>query len=309
MILDSPTLLTVRYGATLAGGQSEASGISLDLPLPLLAGKGMEAHFVPDGLVRTWEGGHLIYSRAVMAGFILRPTSVATLEKDAQQIFQQILNVCTSHKHSLYRVWNYVPQINAVTDALENYHRFNFGRWRAYTEQFGAEVDQRMPAASAVGISGQSLAVVFLAGSDPVQHFENPEQIPAYQYPERYGPKSPSFSRASLRARSEGSQPFLSGTSSIKGHETIGVDHVDIQTEVTCDNIRLVYHAMGKPDPFGPAAEPAQAKVYLRHEDDLDKVRTALAKCGATDFANRATYLQSDICRRDLDLEIEITGI
>jgi chorismate lyase/3-hydroxybenzoate synthase len=303
----SPTLLTVQFGAMQARGQIDSTGLLLELPLPVLAGSPREVHLVPGGTIATCDDGFTLRGPQVTAGFLLRPTTPSTLEEDAKNIFTQILAAVTGQ--TLYRVWNYVPQINDTTDVLENYHRFNMGRWRAYAETFGATVDQRMPAASAVGLAGSTLVTVFLAGSDPVEYFENPEQTPAYKYPERYGPKSPSFSRASLRARPEGSQPFLSGTSSIKGHETIGAGQVDLQTEVTCDNIRLVYATMAKPDPFGPNAEPSQAKVYLRKESDLDSVRSALAKCRATDFAQRATYLKSDICRPDLDVEIEITGI
>jgi chorismate lyase/3-hydroxybenzoate synthase len=303
----SPTLLTVQFGAMQVHGQIDATGLLLELPLPVLAGGGREVHLVPSGSITKCDGGLLLCGPHVTAGFLTRSTAPATLEEDAKSIFNEIL--ARVGDQTLYRVWNYVPQINTTTDILENYHRFNLGRWRAYAETFGDTLDQRMPAASAVGVQGATLVTVFLAGTDPVEYFENPEQTPAYQYPECYGPKSPSFSRASLRARPEGSQAFLSGTSSIKGHETIGAGQVDLQTEITCDNIRLVYAAMAKPDPFGPHAEPAQAKVYLRKQSDLDSVRAALVKCGATDFAQRATYLQSDICRPDLDVEIEITGI
>lgn len=303
----SPTLLTVQFGAAQARGQVDATGLLLELPLPVLAGVGKEVHTISAGKFCPGAGGDLLIGPRETLGYVLRPTTDETMEEDARWVFEQVLG--SLGEMSLYRVWNYVPQINVQHEGLENYHRFNVGRWRAYAEKFGEQVDQRMPAASAVGISGSMLATVFVAGTDAVEYFENPEQTPAYKYPERYGPKSPSFSRASLRARPEGSQPFLSGTSSIKGHETIGSGHVDIQTEVTCDNIRLVYHRMGKPDPFSADAEPAQAKVYLRNESDLEKVRAALVKCGAGDFANRAIYLESDICRPDLDVEIEITGV
>jgi chorismate lyase/3-hydroxybenzoate synthase len=47
-------------------------------------------------------------------------------------------------------------------------------------------------------------------------------------------------------------------------------------------------------------------KVYVRHAADLPQIRAELAHC--VGGALKAVYLQADVCRQDLLLEIEATA-
>ena len=47
-------------------------------------------------------------------------------------------------------------------------------------------------------------------------------------------------------------------------------------------------------------------KVCVRHPADLAQIRAELARCVAD--ALKAVYLQADVCRQDLLLEIEATA-
>jgi hypothetical protein len=48
--------------------------------------------------------------------------------------------------------------------------------------------------------------------------------------------------------------------------------------------------------------------VYVRRPADLAQIRAELAHCGVGD-ALTAVYLQADMCREDLLLEIEATAV
>ena len=54
-----------------------------------------------------------------------------------------------------------------------------------------------------------------------MQHFENPEQIPALQYPSAYGSVPPAFARGTLVERPDGRSWFLSGTASINARSFV----------------------------------------------------------------------------------------
>jgi enamine deaminase RidA (YjgF/YER057c/UK114 family) len=98
---------------------------------------------------------------------------------------------------------------------------------------------------------------------------------------------------------------FLSGTASVVGHETMCVDDPRGQLEETLANIAALLD--------GPAAVAGAKrggslrfdllKIYLRRPEHFPAIRDALA--ARLDGATAAVYLQADICRADLLLEIE----
>ena len=96
---------------------------------------------------------------------------------------------------------------------------------------------------------------------------------------------------------------FVSGTASIVGHETLHIGNASAQTRETIANILAV---MAQAQRTGLEASNANAnllKTYLRRPDDLTTVRHCLLQAfGAT--AN-TLYLQADICRSNLLLEVE----
>ena len=53
---------------------------------------------------------------------------------------------------------------------------------------------------------------------------------------------------------------------------------------------------------FAPAGCEA-LRVYLRHENDLAAAQSVLAASGIP--ADRVSYLRGDVCRRELDVELE----
>ena len=214
--------------------------------------------------------------------------------------------LAASSSPHLLRLWNHFADMNLATGGIERYRQFNAGRQQAFTDA-GRSAFAGAPAACALGTSGGPLQVYFLAGPQPPLAIENPRQVSAYDYPARYGARSPTFSRAALVAVGGGRQAlFISGTASIVGHETLHPGDVRRQTEESLENIAAVLGAAAA----SFAIQTLTCTVYLRHAADFATVREVFERVvGAHSAAAReAIYLRADICRADLLVEIEAHG-
>ncbi len=203
----------------------------------------------------------------------------------------------------LLRVWNYFPQINADADGLERYVRFNVGRHEAFAAK-GRLIGMAAPAACALGSRGTDLVVYFLAAKQAGQRVENPRQTSAFHYPAQYGPRSPTFARAMLMQTAGKPLLFVSGTASIVGHETLHLGNAPAQARETVANLLAVIaqaQLAGLDSPRSNAN--LRLKIYLRRPDDLAMVRNCLKQTFGP--ASNALYLQADICRANLLLEVE----
>ena len=65
---------------------------------------------------------------------------------------------------------------------------------------------------------------------------ENQRQVPAWEYPVKYAPKQPRFSRAMVC----GKLFMCSGTASVLGHETIHLDDVQSQLRECLRNVQTL---------------------------------------------------------------------
>jgi hypothetical protein len=208
----------------------------------------------------------------------------------------------------LARIWNYVPGINETgPGGLENYHSFCRGRSCAFERQHGANYKAFVPSASAVGCRQAALTVVFAASRTLPRHVENPRQVPAYDYPRAYGPRSPSFARATVVPGGSGPTVFVSGTAAIRGHATIAPHRTHEQLLCTLDNLREISLACGLGPDLGASGGFSRFfKVYVRHVADQPAVAALLAE-RLLRPGDRVSYLHADICRQQLQVEIEAT--
>jgi hypothetical protein len=186
---------------------------------------------------------------------------------------------------------------------------FTIGRWTAFESCYGRHLRSYMPAASAVGLGGDKAVVVFKAGRSRPEYLENPSQIPAYHYPAEYGPRPPCFARGVVATCPEVRRAILSGTASIEGHRSIGQGDWARQFQTTQQNIEIMLNRMQVSAAWIPDLWPthgihsAHFKCYLRHPEALPLVRKAVRdSCGQD---HHFSYVLADICRSDLDLEIE----
>ena len=207
----------------------------------------------------------------------------------------------------ILRFWNYIADINGHSHGIERYRQFNIGRQEGFIAS-GRQVAGNVPAASAVGFAEGPLTIYFLAGrGTQPRPIENPRQVSAYDYPQQYGPRSPTFSRASVAHVGGRDVLFLSGTASIVGHRSLHIGDVAAQTRETMANIAAM---VGEANRVAPGAGFTLAdlcyKVYVRHESDVAAIDRELhAILGAS---ARLMYLKADICRQDLLMEIEATA-
>ncbi|WP_432096586.1 FkbO/Hyg5 family chorismatase [Streptomyces sp. bgisy100] len=212
---------------------------------------------------------------------------------------------------SVFRMWNLIGRINEPNgEGLEVYRDFCRGRAQAF-EQYTAQ-GRDMPSATGIGSLGGGVAFYFLASRTGTRvNIENPRQVPAYNYPVEYGPKSPSFARAThLAPRGAGPDEnllYISGTAGILGHQTVHADSVDKQCQVALENIErlisasnLAQHGISRGYEL---SDLSQVKVYVRHPEHLARVRQACEEAfhPSADIA----WFTVDICRSDLLVEIE----
>ena len=235
-------------------------------------------------------------------------TGKTPLQQATESAYRRIFELLDqAHFPNLFRVWNYIADINACSFGLERYQQFNRGRQDAFIAH-GRDVAGNAPAACALGFVEGPLTIAFLAGKVAALNIENPRQISACQYPPQYGPRSPTFSRASLVRLSQVEVLFISGTASIVGHATLHSGDVVAQTRETMANIEAVLTEANR-----HAAQPGfdlaalSYKVYVRHPADQELIRAELVRCVGNSL--KAVFLQADVCRQDLLIEIEATGM
>jgi len=210
----------------------------------------------------------------------------------------------------LWRIWNYFPHINDDQDGLERYQRFCLGRHHALTEVL-ADFPSSLPAATAVGTKSGPLQIMFLAGTQPATHLSNPRQLNAYDYPQDYGPRSPSFARATLTRSEKECRLYLSGTASVVGHASRHAGLPRAQTEETIRNLQAVCEQAQHTAGFDLTGTQRQAlyKVYVRDSASLSEIQEAIMHSPLAQ--EHVLFLQSDLCRKELLVEIEgliITG-
>lgn len=313
------TLGAFCFSAEAAGKQTAAD---LEVPCMRVALQRLDG---PDAVCEVWQGsgqltqgrhGDLQYSHDndVLFGVITLPESrfetgngKTPLQQATESAYRQIFALLdTLRFQHAFRFWNYITDINAHSFGLERYRQFNLGRQDAFLAH-GREVTGNVPAACALGSASGPLTIAFIAGRVPPLSIENPRQTSACEYPQQYGPRSPTFSRACLVHLGQEEVLFISGTASVVGHVSLHPADVVAQTRETMTNIKAVLveaNRLSSESRFD--LTDLHYKVYVRQPADLAQIRAELTHCVGD--KPKAVYLQADICRQDLLLEIEATA-
>lgn len=239
----------------------------------------------------------------------LHENDPAALAASSDSLYHHIFSLMADLGYPyLWRTWNYLPDIHAQPGGLERYRQFNIGRQAAF-DAVSRTAAQHAPAACALGVGNGALQVAFLAGRTAPIRLENPRQISAYHYPREYGPQSPTFSRATLIPLPDAALLLISGTASIVGHESRHLGSVRAQTRETLANLSaLIGEANAhQPEGFGFRLSQLSYRAYVRHAEDADAVARELAVC--LGHGLDVTLVQADVCRQELLVEIEATGV
>lgn len=291
--------LEFQYGAREAGIEAGGGDWRIALTNPA-CGRPAERWALPAGDYARRGDFHLLESGDYVLGAASVQVRPDTLAATTESLYGQLLGEQAAL--SIYRTWHFVPGINEQLGGdLENYRAFCLGRANAFQTHVAREsLHLKIPAASAVGTRGEYLTLIYLGGRQRGTYLENPRQTPAYEYPLEYGPKPPSFARATAVDYAGRPTLFISGTSSILASESIG-DSIESQLATTLENLHIV--ASQSPIPVGG---PRRVRVYLRHAGDYDYVKAQL-EAHYLDEGDEAFYIVADICRKELLVEIEAT--
>lgn len=224
---------------------------------------------------------------------------------------QQILEKEGMTLADIVRQWNYIPDIlkmrNLEGKNLQNYQVFNEIRQKYYAS---CSFMDGYPAATGIGTRNGNYNLDFYAVKSSLQvqkvGLSNPKQQNAYEYQQTFlvgdtlsgqSKKTPLFERAKL-LKSDDTIIFISGTASIIGQETIGIGDVHSQTEVTISNMQELIPMLNELQ----KTEYTYLRAYIKELKDFQTVRTICE----SHFPNvSVSYLQADVCRENLLVEIE----
>ena len=246
--------------------------------------------------------------------------SMETYSIKAFEIIHRILEAENMTFDNIVRQWNYIGNILQTNrhNGLINQHYqiFNEVRNTWYSRYRSSD---RFPAATGIGMNFIGISIDFCAISPSrdirIFSINNPVQIEPYNYdqevlvgtPINQTKTPPQFERAKIMMRGDKSRIFVSGTASIIGQKTIGKEDVQKQTSITIENIQtlvstenLISYSLLSNDHY--SRQYRYIRVYVKRSADIAAVKNICTQ----HFGNiPAIYVQADICRKDLLVEIE----
>ncbi|MFA6957124.1 MAG: hypothetical protein WC538_14745 [Thermoanaerobaculia bacterium] len=296
----SDVLAVVHSGAVAA---SVSAPLRIGLAMPVLGGARAEVWRTELPIERGVDGA-VVWSSAgdLLIGAMAIADSGPIATRAAEAYKTLIPFVRRAGFPNIVRMWNQVPRLLVHDDGLERYQAFCAGRAAAF-EANGFTLDGDLPAASAVGTEGEGFAVTVLASRREVAYFENPRQVSAFRYPPQYGPKSPSFARASRVELGGEELIVVSGTASIVGHASLHADDVRAQVDETVENLRLVYGAAaGREVKSLGDVRSALYRIYVKCPADFEPIRERFIPRISSDAS--CLWLRGEICRGELLVEV-----
>ncbi len=242
-----------------------------------------------------------------------------TITEASERAFNMALSILGKEGLSIrniIRQWNYIEQIALVKDhegSPQNYQDFNDVRARYYDQ---VQFDQGYPAATGIGQDTGGVIIGFIAVSDSenirIKPIANPGQIDAHRYSELVleGSSSqkctPKFERAKLVSIGSRNYIYVSGTASILGEKTVHEGDVEKQTLTTIENIKRLFTKENQ-DKLGLSFDVSKIlfshlRVYVKYKKDIPAVQKV---CEAELNCKSSLFLESDVCRENLLVEIE----
>jgi len=261
------------------------------------------------------DSGKEVWAGGLGAG--LFPSDTRKAARAAFDQMRAILDTEHMTLNHLVRQWNYIGNILEVKNEFQNYQIFNEVRSQNYHKFRSVS---GYPAATGVGMKYGGVILDFCAlkaeKSIKILAIDNPDQIKPYAYGQQVlkgMPSSgkrkkqpPQFERAVLLTNNLCSTLFVSGTASIIGQDIIGIGDVDKQTVVTIENINKLTDAKRIEQTAGfPQIDQGRLillRVYIKNQDDFAKVKSI---CHERFQGVPTLYIEADICRDNLLLEIE----
>jgi hypothetical protein len=288
---------------------------------PPLSSKVIAEVFYYDSKI--WHGTYISYTIGeailfahnnirVLIGSIVSRQNIG-IRKQAEDAFSTLNHLLTNQQFSIgsiIRQWNYIENILSNSEGKQNYQEFNNVRSQFYGNNFDKS---GYPAATGIGMSKGGVIIEFIALDSDIaisKPINNPEQVAAFCYSENVligkensSKTTPKFERARFLGLLKHNAIFISGTASIKGEKTVGVNDPAEQTEVTIHNIQQLYSKeVIESLSVSSNSRYGHARVYIKNREDFE----AISHIFRNHFADLpVVYLLADICRDDLLVEIE----
>ena len=226
-----------------------------------------------------------------------------SMEKQSVDVFLQIEKVLQKEKfpvNSIIRQWNYIEQITDFDGENQHYQSFNNSRADFYGK---TDWPKGYPAATGIGTNLGGIlidfdAVVLASEKALITPINNCLQVAAHAYSERVlenafsQKKTPKFERAKSLTIDKRRSIYISGTAAIRGEESLKGVGLGEQLRITMENIKEL---TGE-------AKLLLLRVYLKNENDYKEARNLL-HAAHPDIP--ISYMQADVCRDELLIEIE----
>lgn len=296
--------LLASYPAAM-GADAPADGFAI--PLATLSGnRAVEQWFVDHEVDHHADGElQVACSENYLALRISRLGALSELQQNSEQIYDLLLGELKKRGFPyILKCWNFVPGINAGEGDSENYKQFCIGRANAFNR--AGAIDTDLPAGTAVGSKEEyGLSVYLLASKRKPVAIENPLQVSAYRYPRQYGPKSPSFSRATRHQTDSHELLFLSGTAAIKGHQSCCVNDGIGQLREMRTNVEAVLAQADMPPLayYGQPGHGSSMRLFVRASEHQQSILEHFPKVFPE--LGHTLRLEADICRSDLLVELD----
>lgn len=298
------TLLRVSYSRTPSTAATDPRQVHVGLDV-IADGPACEHWRSPLPVTAGWDQGfgYSENGEVLFAQMRVDEPALDNMDHAAFHAYTRINDFLRARRYPhLLRTWNYFHDIHRGSGDRERYRQFVSGRYRALADN--PDFERQLPAATAIGSHEPGMLIYFLAGKTAGMQIENPRQLSAFQYPQQYGPRSPSFSRATLVRSETATCLLVSGTASIVGHATQHAGDAAAQfAEIRRNLHALLDQATLACAGSTPAPWRAQSfKLYLRTPHLLLSLRPAVDElAGGADVI----CVTGDVCRPDLLAEIE----
>ena len=234
--------------------------------------------------------------------------SIAAQSEEVFDTIEAIMEIESMPIYSIVRQWNYIEKITEYNQERQNYQAFNDVRSLFYDQ---TEWKNGFPAATGIGMDWGGVMIDLNAtlaynADTNITPIDNPLQVAAHAYSqvqllgkvdERLSHKTtPKFERAKQVIQCGSGVLYVSGTAAIRGELSLQGVGIEEQTRITIENINVL---TGK--------HPLEIiRVYLKNTEELEAAETVISHLypGVS-----AIYLQADVCREELLIEIEGVSI
>jgi len=294
----------IRFNQSL--DQSEA--FLAQAPIESLEEKMYEV-WVSDELVHTKiREGMLVFETKGLTYTRFESLEEGSLEDTAYEIYTRIFAFSQKTGLHIARIWNYIPRILDEHGGLERYRQFNKGRSRAWDEHGpkNTQGQNEVTAATGIGALGGGLRVGVIFSQEKPIHIQNPRQVNAFHYSEKYGPRPPMFSCATYLP-SLGI--FVSGTASIIGEDVVHIDNLQEQVEEAIENIKILVsdenlarYQIPDHDVF---SRLTGWRIYVKDGNQKELVLNQVHQLTPAQREEDKILLRDNICRKDLLVEME----